>query len=845
MISELIFWLLHRLETIFVAALISALAAICLMTGAKAEQSFEWSNSDWGGIGLIQTRNARFGADGQLDFGTSYVLPYQRYFVNLRAVPWLEGTFRYTLSDDPRFSQKFFDSTLTDRGADLKFPIFSEQKYFPAVALGFQDLLGTGLFDGEYLVASKRYYDLDVSLGLAWGYPGNRGLFSNPLLKLSESFKNRRELFSGTGGIPEVGRFFTGQRTSLFAGLEYLTPFDGLRLKFELDGNDYTDEPSRGGDIGAESPFNLGVEYRPWSWATMSLMYERGTQLAGRLAITTQLQESIGVTKFNDPPPPVIVPRENRDQAGPGAEFAGADAYADHQATTNVLFDIFERHELEIDEVALGEGELSVWLSKSDAAPDFELWSVAGEMALRTVPMALEKVTVGEKETPDSQARRISLELRPSDDLAEHAPAEDGARQAVAADITKRSDSNLTAAITKALNDEKVDVVAIDARRLKYSVYIASSPYRHTARAIGRAAVAVANVIPPEIEHIEIVLMNSGVATSSTTVNRKDLENALTFRGSPEEIWHNAVIEAPDGVSATAITASGHYPRLSWGVMPKFRQHIGRPGQFHRFQLWVKLFGEAEIVRGVHVDGAIGRNVYHNFDDLVSIPASGIQHVRSEIVNYLNEGENNLVHLTVNYIASPFKHWYSRITAGYLEEMFAGFGGEVMYRPFTSRWAAGLEVHQVYQREFRQRFGLQADPFPEYDTVTGHFSIYYQSPYHNLNTSISIGRYLAQDIGSTFLISRMFESGIQMGGWATLTDLSAGEFGEGSFDKGMFITIPLDLFFPSSTRQAGTFAFRPLTRDGGQIVNVNRRLYGITGQGDLGQTSRDWEKMFD
>ncbi len=91
---------------------------------ARADKSFGWSNSDWGGIGLIQTRNARFGNDGQLDFGTSFVLPYQRYIVNLRAVPWLEGTFRYTLSNDSRFRQKFFDSTLTDRGADRKFPIF-------------------------------------------------------------------------------------------------------------------------------------------------------------------------------------------------------------------------------------------------------------------------------------------------------------------------------------------------------------------------------------------------------------------------------------------------------------------------------------------------------------------------------------------------------------------------------------------------------------------------------------------------------------------------------------------------------------------------------------------------
>ncbi|MGY8993376.1 MAG: YjbH domain-containing protein, partial [Rhodospirillales bacterium] len=69
---------------------------------AMGQQSFEPSTSSWGGIGLIQTRNARFGVDGQMDFGAAYVLPYQRYFLNIRPLPWFEGTFRYTLSDNDR-----------------------------------------------------------------------------------------------------------------------------------------------------------------------------------------------------------------------------------------------------------------------------------------------------------------------------------------------------------------------------------------------------------------------------------------------------------------------------------------------------------------------------------------------------------------------------------------------------------------------------------------------------------------------------------------------------------------------------------------------------------------------
>ena len=41
------------------------------------------SSSDWGGIGLLQMRTARFGPDGLFNVGFSQVLPYKRFFLNV------------------------------------------------------------------------------------------------------------------------------------------------------------------------------------------------------------------------------------------------------------------------------------------------------------------------------------------------------------------------------------------------------------------------------------------------------------------------------------------------------------------------------------------------------------------------------------------------------------------------------------------------------------------------------------------------------------------------------------------------------------------------------------------
>jgi hypothetical protein len=55
-----------------------------------------------------------------------------------------------------------------------------------------------------------------------------------------------------------------------------------------------------------------------------------------------------------------------------------------------------------------------------------------------------------------------------------------------------------------------------------------------------------------------------------------------------------------------------------------------------------------------------------------------------------------------------------------------------------------------------------------------------------------------------------------VGLWATMTDVSAEDFGEGSFDKGMFFKIPFEGLFGGNSRGSYGTRVRPIQRDGGQ-----------------------------
>jgi hypothetical protein len=182
---------------------------------------------------------------------------------------------------------------------------------------------------------------------------------------------------------------------------------------------------------------------------------------------------------------------------------------------------------------------------------------------------------------------------------------------------------------------------------------------------------------------------------------------------------------------------------------------------------------------------------------------------------------------------------YVRTSAGIFEEMFGGIGAEILYRPFDSRLAIGVDVNRVHQRGYEQRL-----KFLDYKVTTGFLTFYYNIPYKGLLGVVSAGKYLAGDRGVTLDLSRRFESGIRVGAWATLTTVSFNQFGEGSFDKGFYFVIPFELFFTNSTTASGVFGFRPLFRDGGQRLLMGNRLIEVTGVASHGEVVRDWPQFF-
>ena len=151
-------------------------------------------------------------------------------------------------------------------------------------------------------------------------------------------------------------------------------------------------------------------------------------------------------------------------------------------------------------------------------------------------------------------------------------------------------------------------------------------------------------------------------------------------------------------------------------MAPAVKSQIGGPEAFYLGQLWWRIDSSIKFRRNLSLYTTLGIDIYNNFDDFNNPSYSEIPHVRSDIQDYLSEGKNNIARLKLEYIWSPKKDVFARFDFGLLEEMFGGYGGEILYRPFDKNYALGFTLHKVKQRGFKQRFNFR--DYEKFDNVS-------------------------------------------------------------------------------------------------------------------------------
>ena len=251
----------------------------------------------------------------------------------------------------------------------------------------------------------------------------------------------------------------------------------------------------------------------------------------------------------------------------------------------------------------------------------------------------------------------------------------------------------------------------------------------------------------------------------------------------------------------------------------KFRPFLASREEFFKGAILLENDTEFIFKQNLFFNLNLKYSLADNFDDL-RIPPLDIYpaQVRSDVKDYLRNMDKGVLigRAQFDYHLTPRKNHHLMSSAGILEDMFSGYGFEYLYFQQNKNYAFGFEAYHVKKRDYEWRFGTL-----DYENTIYNINYYHRNygliPF---DLKISAGEYLAGDIGSTIEFSRSFESGIKFGVFATFTDVSTEDFGEGSFDKGIFFNIPI-------YGNLINYTWRPLTKDPGARLIRRNNLHDL------------------
>ncbi len=684
-----------------------SVGALSLFFSVSATASFAQgrdaaSLNTYGLPGLVDMPSAETLPDATLATSIARFGNTTRTTLTFQLTPKISGSFRYTSLRDFQPPGYRFDDYF-DRSFDLRYQIVEETNALPGVAVGLQDFIGTGLYGGEYLVATKTLAPgLKATAGLGWGRLGSFGSFASTGSRPSELL--------GEGGIPTYDRWFRGDVAG-FAGVSY-APNDRWNLKLEYSSDNYNDETALAG-FQKKSPWNYGFDYRFKNGGQLSLYHLYGSEIGAQLSF-------------------YLNPK-----------------------TTGV------------------PGGL-------DAAP-------------------------------------LPVSTRAAQSVNDLGWTADNTRIA-----------NARASLGRLAETEGLEVEALKLEPRRATVRLLNPTYGSPAQAIGRISRAMTRSLPASIEEFVIVPVVRGMPTSAVILKRSDVERhehdaASVMLDKAQIVEGYGLAPRPD---------KGIYPQFTWGISPYLNFSVFDPDNPARADLGVRASAKLEFSPNIVLSGSLTKKVGGNLDRITRQERSNLPRVRTDRAEYSRQGDPAIEHLQLALYGRPGKNLYSRLTVGYLETMYAGASAEVLWKPVNSRLAFGAELNYVLRRDFDQLFGTQSmttiDPVSgaarTIPNLNGHVSAYYDFG-NGFHGQVDVGRYLAGDYGATVALDREFANGWRVGAYATFTNASFEDFGEGSFDKGIRVVVPISSFTGKPSRNEGDITIQSLTRDGGARLDVRGRLY--------------------
>ncbi|NRP15378.1 hypothetical protein XMA152_001033 [Marinobacterium sp. xm-a-152] len=350
----------------------------------------------------------------------------------------------------------------------------------------------------------------------------------------------------------------------------------------------------------------------------------------------------------------------------------------------------------------------------------------------------------------------------------------------------------------------------------KAEVVLRRGAYQYWPDAINSAHAQAVAELPSDVRNVDYLINEAGMNIQTVRLPKPNSEFGLGEVRFPDQA---SLLPARPTRDDAYELSDTYTSGMTVSAFVDAKYHLFDPDNPLGFELYAGLGSAVPLFDGWYGLGIAEYSLVDNLDGNTRVSDSVLPHVRSDASKYLKNSPARISVLKAEKRGTLNSNLHYRLFGGVLETMYSGAGAELLYQPYHSRLAFGLSGAYAKQRDYEGLFGHF-----DYDVFTGHASLFWATPFYNYDAAFHLGRYLAKDIGGTLEVRRTFENGWSLGLWATLTDVPFDTFGEGSFDKGIYLQIPFNMNITGGVGSGFNARVRPIQRDGGA------RLEGYSGQ---------------
>jgi hypothetical protein len=350
----------------------------------------------------------------------------------------------------------------------------------------------------------------------------------------------------------------------------------------------------------------------------------------------------------------------------------------------------------------------------------------------------------------------------------------------------------------------------------------------------------LANLIPLNIDLV-IVTMEGDAFPLQEYIFTMDVVREFNQRqiGAFELNVLTPLCEAtpPDPYAETLIFETGR-DWWEFDLFPKTNTYFGSSTGKFKYALGVNAlftgFLYNDLFYSLHL-GYVAYSNIHDVKDMDKLNPSQLINVRSDIVRYYQQKGITVDEAYLQKNWNMGKGWFSRLSVGYFEIEYGGIAGEFLYYPVNSNWAFGIEGAVVKKRTvgglgFTNKIRKLHAWTPSYQKFLGSqyfVDLYYEWKEAKIDFKLKAGKFLANDWGVRYEVSRYFQSGLRITLWYTQTNGHDRINGQTYYDKGAAFTMPLDIFYTHSDRNRWGYGMSAWLRDVGVTAFTGRELYEL------------------